>query len=184
MTQSHLSKINWSYFVIHVVHIIKLLPIPVLNDFFPHEMLYKTAVDFNQLKVCESLCYFSTLPTNRKKKLIQGHQNVLLLVLKEEQKNVLLNIQSRELYFINIFFHIKLLIKLTVLTFFYQNSFTEDQPVLSHPTQTIFVTIATCDNVENNSNNEHESDIEVSEEICSIVTKTLMKLMKQYNQFE
>ena len=74
MIQSHVPKICWSYFMIHVVHIIN--------------MFYKTAVDFNQLKVFGSLCYFSTLPTNRKKKLIQRHQNVFLLVLKEEQKDM------------------------------------------------------------------------------------------------
>jgi len=34
-----------------------MLPTPVLNDFSPHEMLYKTTPDFNQLKVFGSLCY-------------------------------------------------------------------------------------------------------------------------------
>jgi len=44
-----------------------MFPTHVLNDFSPYEMLYKTAADFNQLKVFGSLCYCSTLPTNRKK---------------------------------------------------------------------------------------------------------------------
>jgi len=60
-----------------------------------------------------------------------------------------------------------LAIKLTVLTFFYQNPFIDDQPVLTQPSQASFVPIAPCDNVENNSNNDHESEIEVLEEICS-----------------
>ena len=34
-----------------------------------------------------------------------------------------------------------------------QNPFTEDQPILSQPSQVI---LAPCDNVENNSNNNHE----------------------------
>jgi len=71
----------------------------------------------------------------------------------------------------NIFFYIKrlsiLVIKLAVLPFSHQNPFTEDQPVLSQPSQVIFVPIAPCDNVESNSNNDHELDIEVSKEICS-----------------
>jgi len=44
-----------------------MLPTPVLNDFSPHEMLYKTLPDFNQLKVFGSLCYASTLSINRSK---------------------------------------------------------------------------------------------------------------------
>jgi len=61
MIQSHLPKIYWLYYVIHVAHIINMLPTPVLNDFSPHEMLYKTPRDFNQLKV------FGSLSTNRSK---------------------------------------------------------------------------------------------------------------------
>ena len=67
MIQSHLSKIYWSYFMIHVVHTINMLPTPVLKYFSPHEMLYKTASDFNQLNVFGSLCYTSTLSTNKSK---------------------------------------------------------------------------------------------------------------------
>ena len=70
------------------------------------------------------------------------------------------------LCFMNIFFQTKrfkiLAIKLTVLAFLYQNPFTEDQPILNQPSQATFVPIAPSDNVENNSNNDHESDIEVS----------------------
>ena len=86
MIQSHLPKIYWSYFVIHVAHIINIFHTHVLNDF--SEMLYKTATHFNQLHVFGFLCYSSTLPTNRKKFLIQGHQNVFLLVLKQEQNDM------------------------------------------------------------------------------------------------
>ena len=51
MIQSHLLKIYWSYFVIHVAHIINMLPTPVLNYASPREMLYKTVADLNGLKV-------------------------------------------------------------------------------------------------------------------------------------
>jgi len=37
-----------------------MLPTLVLNYFSPHEMFYKTAADFNQLKMFGSLCYSST----------------------------------------------------------------------------------------------------------------------------
>jgi len=67
MIQSHLPKIYWSYSVIHVVYIINMLLTHVLNYSSPHEMLYKTKVDFTGLKVFSSLCYASTLSTNRKK---------------------------------------------------------------------------------------------------------------------
>ena len=38
---------------------------------------------------------------------------------------------------------------------------------MNQPSQVTFVPIAPCDNVKNNSNNDHESDTEVSEEIFS-----------------
>ena len=38
---------------------------------------------------------------------------------------------------------------------------------MNQPSQATFVPIVPCDIVENNSNNDHESNIEISEEICS-----------------
>jgi len=55
MIQSHLPKIYWSYFVIHVAHIINMLPTPVLNYSSSREILYKTDANFNGLKV---FCFF------------------------------------------------------------------------------------------------------------------------------
>jgi len=49
----------------------------------------------------------------------------------------------------------------------HQNPFIEDQPVLIQPSQAIFVPIAPYDNIEDNNNNDHESNIDVLEEICS-----------------
>ena len=51
-----------------------------------------------------------------------------------------------------------------------QISFTEDQPVLSQPSQII---LAPCDNVENNSGNNCESHIEVSKEVCFHIDQNL-----------
>ena len=126
MIQSHLPKIYWSYSVIHAAHIINMLPTPVLNDFSPHEMLYKTPQDFNQLKVFRSLCYASTLSTNRSK--FDPRAKCVFIGFKKGTKGyILLNIQSREIFvsrdvvFMNMFFHIKglkiLAMKLTVQTF-------------------------------------------------------------------
>jgi len=64
-----------------------MFPTPVLNDFSSYEMLYKTPPDFNQLKVFRSLCYASTLSTNRSK-FDARHQNVFLFVLKRGQKDI------------------------------------------------------------------------------------------------
>ena len=86
MIQSHLPKIYWSCFVIHAIHIINMLPTPVLNDFSPHEMLYKTLPDFNQLKV--NLYAMLALCQQIEVNLIQGHQNVFLLVLKRGQNDI------------------------------------------------------------------------------------------------
>jgi len=44
-----------------------MLPTPVLNYFSSREMLYKTETNFNGLKVFGSLCYASSLSTNRRK---------------------------------------------------------------------------------------------------------------------
>ena len=45
-----------------------------------------------------------------------------------------------------------------------QNIFTKDQPILNQPSQVIFTP---CDNIENNVNNDHESEIQIPEEVCS-----------------
>jgi len=67
----------------------------VLNDFSTHEMLYKTPPDFNQFKVFGSLCYVSTLSTNRSK----FDPRASKCVFKRETKGyILLNIQSREIF--------------------------------------------------------------------------------------
>jgi len=92
MTQSHLPKIYWSYFVIHVAHIINMLPTPVLNYFSPHEMLYKTSPDFNQLKVFGSLCYASTLSTNRSKCDPRASKCVFIDFKRGTKGYILLNI--------------------------------------------------------------------------------------------
>jgi len=42
--------------------------------------------------------------------------------------------------------------------------FIEDQPILNKPSQVIFTP---CDNIENNINDDHESDIQIPEEVCS-----------------
>ena len=58
-----------------------MLPTPILNYSSPREMLYKTEVDFNGLKVFGSLCYASTLSTNRRK-FDPRAKKCVLLVLK------------------------------------------------------------------------------------------------------
>jgi len=42
--------------------------------------------------------------------------------------------------------------------------FTENQPILNKPSQVIFTPY---DNIENNVNDNHESDIQIPEEVCS-----------------
>ena len=39
MIQSYLLKIYWSYFIIHVAHIINMLPLFILNNFYLHALI-------------------------------------------------------------------------------------------------------------------------------------------------
>jgi len=180
MIQSHLPKIYWSYFVIHVTYIINMLPTPVLNYSAPHEMLYKTEANFNGLKVFGSLCYASTLSTNRRKFDQRASKCVFIGFKRETKGYILLNIQSREIFVSrNIVFYehvfpyqrVQDTSKETNSPNIYDPVlFTEDQPVLSQPSQTI---LAPCDNAENNSNNNCYSHIEVPKEVCSHIDQNL-----------
>ena len=78
--------------MIHVAHIINMFSTLVLNDFSPHEMLYKIALDFNQLKVFGSICYSSTLPTNRKKFDLRASKCVFIGFKRGTKGYVLFNI--------------------------------------------------------------------------------------------
>jgi len=75
-----------------------MLPTPSLNDFLPHEMVYKTSPDFDQLKVFGSLCYVSTLSTNRSKFDQRASKCVFIGFKKGTKGYILLNIQSREIF--------------------------------------------------------------------------------------
>jgi len=75
-----------------------MLPTLVLNYFSPHERLYKTPPDFNQLKVFGFLCYASTLSTNRSKFYPRASKCVFIGFKKGTKGYILLNIQSREIF--------------------------------------------------------------------------------------
>ena len=62
-----------------------------------------------------------------------------------------------------------------------QNRFTEDQPILNQPSQVIFTP---CDNIENNVNDDHESDIQILKKFVPIETKTLLRIIKQHSPFK
>jgi len=177
--------------VIHAEHIINMLPTPVLNDFSPQEMLYKTPADFNQLKVFGSLCYASTLSTNRSKFDPRASKCVFIGFKKEKKGYILLTIQSREIFvsrdvvFYEHVFPYQRVEDTSNETdspdIHDQNIFIEDQPILNQPSQVIFTF---CDNVENNVNDDHGSDIQILKKFVSIETKTLMRIMKHHNSFE
>jgi len=152
-----------------------MLPTPILNDFSPHEMLYKTSPDFNQLKVFGSLCYASTLSTNRNKFDLRASKCVFIGFKKGTKWYILLNIQSREIFVsrdVVFYEHIFLYQRVEDINnetdspnIHDQNLFIEDQPILNQPSQVIFTP---CDNIENNVNDDHdESDIQIPEEVCS-----------------
>ena len=185
MIQSHLPKIYWSYFVIHVAYIITMLPTPVLNYSSPHEMLYKTEVDFTGLKVFGSLCYASTLSTNRKKFDPRASKCVFIGFKRGTKRYIFLNIQLREIFMsrdVVFYEHVFPYQKVQDTSnetnspdIYDQILFAEDQPVLRQPSQAIIEPCdnAPCDNVENNSDNNCESHIEVSEEVCSHIDQNL-----------
>jgi len=100
---------------------------------------------------------------------------VFLLVLKRGQKDIFfLNIQSREIFVsrdVVFYEHVFLYQRVEDTSnetdrpnIHGQNVFIKDQPILSEPSRVIF---APCDNIENNVNNDHESDIHIAEEVCS-----------------
>jgi len=138
MIQSYLPKIYWSNSVIHVAHIINMLPTPVLNYSSPHEMLFKTDADFIGFP-----------------RVTKGY--------------ILLNIQSREIFVSRdvVFYEHLFPYQRVQDTSNETNSpdiddqilFAEDQYVLSQPSQVI---LAPYDNVENSSDNNCESQIEIS----------------------
>jgi len=175
MIQSHLPKIYWLYSMIHVVHIINMFPTPVLNDFSHHEMLYKTWPDFNQLKVFGSLCYARTLSINRSKFDPRASKCVFIGFENGTKGYTLLNNQSREIFVSrDVFFYKHVFPYQRVedtsnetdsldIHNQNQNLFTENQSILNQPSQ---VTFTPCDNIENNVNDDHESDIQIPEEVC------------------
>jgi len=87
MIQSIYLKFIGSYFVIYIVYIINMFPTHVLNYSSPHEILYKTTLDFNQLKVFRSYVMLA-LCQQIEKNLIYAHRNVFLLVLKGRQRDI------------------------------------------------------------------------------------------------
>jgi len=74
-----------------------MLPTSILKYFSPHEMLYKTAVNFNGLKVFGSLCYATTLTTNRGKFDQRTSKCVFICFKRGTKGYILLNIQSGEI---------------------------------------------------------------------------------------
>jgi len=151
-----------------------MLPTPVLNDFSPHEIFYKTSPDFNQLKVFRSLCYASTLLTNISKFDPRTSKCVFIGFKKGIKGYILLNIQSREIFvsrdvvfYEHVFPYQRIEDtnnKTDSLDIHNQNLFTEYQPILNPSSQVIFTP---CDNIENNVNDDHESDIQIPKKVCS-----------------
>lgn len=59
--QSYLRKTFWSYALYHSVHLINILPSPVLNNKTPFELLHNTPPTFMDLKIFGCLGFASTL---------------------------------------------------------------------------------------------------------------------------
>ena len=81
------------------------------------------------------------------------------------QRNLCLGMLSS----MNMFFHIKGL-KILAITFMIKVFFTEDQHVLSQPSQII---LTPCDDAKNNSKNNCELDIEVPKDFGSYIDQNL-----------
>ena len=69
----------------HILNVAKALTIqqnmfstPILNYSSPCEMLYKSATNFNGLKVFKSSCYASTLSTNKRRFYLRASKCVFI----------------------------------------------------------------------------------------------------------
>jgi len=104
-------------------------------------MLYKTPPDFNQLKVFGSLCYASTLSTNKSKFDPRASKCVFIGFKRGTKGYILFNIQSREIFvFRDVVFYEHVFPYQRVedtnnetdsSNIHDQNIFFEDQPILS-----------------------------------------------------
>ncbi|RDY01074.1 hypothetical protein CR513_15644, partial [Mucuna pruriens] len=90
MNQSNPSKMYWSYIVLHVAHVINMLPTPILNVSSPHEKLYKVCL--------VTLCFGSTSKVSRTKFYIRASKCVFLGYKVVTKGFILLNISNREIF--------------------------------------------------------------------------------------
>jgi len=125
-------------------------------------MLYKTGADFNGLNVFGSLCYASTLSTNRRKFDLRASKCVFIGFKRETKGCVLLNIQSKEIFVsrdVVFYDHVFPYQRVQDTSNEINNPnihnqiwFTRDQRILSSSSQVI---LAPCDHLENNNNNKN-----------------------------
>lgn len=65
--QSGLPDKCWGDYVMHAVYLIDQIPIPVLKDASPYEILFQKLLDYHHMRILRCLCFIGTLTALRHK---------------------------------------------------------------------------------------------------------------------
>lgn len=93
-----LTKKNWSYAFSYAAFVIKRVNTHILNQKSPHQRIYDTLPDVNQLKVFRSLCYASILSNHRAKLDVRARKSIFLGYVVGYKGSHLLDIHSHDIY--------------------------------------------------------------------------------------
>ena len=96
--QSNLPKRFWSYSVIHAIFLINRVPTPILQNHSPYELLYESKPDLSTLKTFGSLCFASTLSSNRSQFDPRSRKCVFLGLRTGVKGSVLLDIITNQIF--------------------------------------------------------------------------------------
>jgi len=99
MIQSGLPKDYWYFAVARVVYLINRLPSTVINYKTLYELIYKSPPTYLNLKTFGSLCFASTLDSNRTKLEPRARKCIFLGYKNGIKEYIVLDTNNREIFF-------------------------------------------------------------------------------------